>query len=413
MAPENGAKGIVKGESGFPPREARCAASVDSTRTENRLIEVVSNGVGVVENEYDYMSRRSMKTTAKGSQIFIYDQWNLLAETTANSTNYYVWGLDLSQSMQGAGGVGGLLATVIDGEPYFPAYDANGNITQYTDTNGTVVAHYEYDPFGNVSARCGGIAADFAYRFSSKYTDQEAGLVMYPARPYSSTLGRFLSRDPIKEKGSRLVRGRSLSRRYRADRNLYAFVGNSPISFVDPLGEAYGNPVPPVARPPGVGCCGRHLYSTQTQCCNTAAPRVYEMVNGRCCGNGSFLFDELPAMCAILGPSCLTAGVGLRNEANDEWDDFRQNHPGADDNLFHHCYWSCRLTQEAGADKAQAVGDQHEACNGARGEAADSAADQAANAIGRQHGRQAILPATEENQRAHCRDACAASAGVP
>ncbi|MBM4149762.1 MAG: RHS repeat-associated core domain-containing protein, partial [Lentisphaerae bacterium] len=53
------------------------------------------------------------------------------------------------------------------------------------------------------------------------------GLVMYPRRPYSPTLGRFLTRDPIEESGGE---------------NLYAFVGNDPADWIDPLGlAAYGN----------------------------------------------------------------------------------------------------------------------------------------------------------------------------
>ena len=149
------------------------------------------------------MSRRVAKATAMGTNKFVYDGWLPVREQSASggnaTSNYYVWGLDLSQSMQGAGGIGGLLATVIDGEPYFPAYDANGNITQYTDTNGTVVTHYEYDPFGNISAQSGAMAADFSYRFSTKYTDDETGLVYYGFRYYSPMLGRWMSRDPLAE----------------------------------------------------------------------------------------------------------------------------------------------------------------------------------------------------------------------
>ncbi len=252
VAPENGAKGIVKGESGFPPREARCAVSVDSTRTENRLIEVVSNGVVVAQNQYDFMSRRVAKVTAMGTNKFVYDGWLPVrgqASSGGNAiSNYYVWGLDLSGSLQGAGGVGGLLATVLDGEPHFSAFDANGNVTEYTDTNGTVVAHYGYDPFGNVSARFGGIAADFAYRFSTKYTDDETGLVYYGYRYYSPRQGRWLNRDKIGEKGGI---------------NLYHFILNDPLNGIDslglrrdgdPLGPGNDPPVDPVLPPPAPGC---------------------------------------------------------------------------------------------------------------------------------------------------------------
>ena len=41
---------------------------------------------------------------------FIYDGWNLVSETISNRqstiTNSYCWGLDLSGSLQGAGGIG-------------------------------------------------------------------------------------------------------------------------------------------------------------------------------------------------------------------------------------------------------------------------------------------------------------------
>ncbi|NCC61476.1 MAG: RHS repeat protein [Verrucomicrobiae bacterium] len=171
---------------------------------ENRLIEFASNSVTVVENQYDYMSRRIMKTTATETNSYLYDSWNMIREIkTPNNqssiTNNFVWGVDLSGTLQGAGGVGGLLMTVLDGDPYFPAQDASGNITGYTDTNGTIVAQYEYDPFGNVSAQSGALADDFVYRFSTKFTDDETGLVYYGYRFYKHDLGRWLSRDPLGE----------------------------------------------------------------------------------------------------------------------------------------------------------------------------------------------------------------------
>jgi RHS repeat-associated protein len=49
----------------------------------------------------------------------------------------------------------------------------------------------------------------------------EAGLYYYKARMYQPGLGRFLQPDPIG---------------YGGGANLYAYVGNDPINFVDPLG---------------------------------------------------------------------------------------------------------------------------------------------------------------------------------
>jgi RHS repeat-associated protein len=58
-------------------------------------------------------------------------------------------------------------------------------------------------------------------RFSSKYTDAATGLVYYGYRSYSPQLGRWISRDPIEERGGT---------------NLYGMVGNDAVNAVDVLG---------------------------------------------------------------------------------------------------------------------------------------------------------------------------------
>jgi RHS repeat-associated protein len=108
-----------------------------------------------------------------------------------------------------------------NGQTYYPVADANGNITDYVDTNGTLVAHREFDAYGNTLAATGPMINDFNFWFSSKYLEHETGLYYYGARYYSPELGRWPSRDPIEEAGGA---------------NLYLFVGNSPINAADPLG---------------------------------------------------------------------------------------------------------------------------------------------------------------------------------
>jgi len=116
----------------------------------------------------------------------------------------YVWGLDLSERMDGAGGVVGLLWVTLHtasgpaAGTHFAAYDGNGNVVALSAaTDGSPTARYEYGPFGE-SIRLSGPAAPLnPFRFSTKRTDNTTDLVLYEYRAYSPIIGRWLSRDPV------------------------------------------------------------------------------------------------------------------------------------------------------------------------------------------------------------------------
>ncbi len=107
-----------------------------------------------------------------------------------------------SGTLQGAGGIGGLLARTDMGrltvnDPLASAYyhaDGNGNITalitDLMDTNQVLVAKYLYDSYGNLLAESGPLAGGNKYRFSSKEWDSPAGLYYYLYRFYDPNLQR-------------------------------------------------------------------------------------------------------------------------------------------------------------------------------------------------------------------------------
>ena len=66
-----------------------------------------------------------------------------------------------SGTIEGVGGVGGLLYLTVDGAIYIPCYDNNGNVTRYLDANGNTFAQYAYDAFGNLISKSGPLAAPF------------------------------------------------------------------------------------------------------------------------------------------------------------------------------------------------------------------------------------------------------------
>jgi RHS repeat-associated protein len=208
---------------------------------ESRLIEVKNaSNVSLVKYTYDALSRRisrSVGVSPTSSTLYLYDGFNCIAEwsadlQSASLTITRTWGIDLSATLQGAGGVGGLVAEKQGANTFYPTYDGNGNISEYLEADGDVAAHYEYDPFGNIvkeSYASGFNASSFTYQFSTKPLDATTGLYYYLYRWYDPVTGRWMSRDPIAERGGV---------------NLYGFVGNDAIRRVDLLGLA----------PPGKGC---------------------------------------------------------------------------------------------------------------------------------------------------------------
>jgi RHS repeat-associated protein len=170
---------------------------------------------------------------------FLYDGWNLISELDAANTilRNFVWGLDLSRTPQGAGGVGGLLAIREGTESHLPAFDGNGNVMALVKASDqSISARYEYGPFGEtLVVEENGVSNPF--RFSTKYLDGETGLYYYGWRYYNPVTGRWPSRDPIEERGGI---------------NLYGMVANDPVNRWDVLGLKEGS---------GTECCDEKTIS--------------------------------------------------------------------------------------------------------------------------------------------------------
>jgi RHS repeat-associated protein len=230
----------------------------------NRLIAAEKLAVQRIEYIYDGQGRRISKDvydwdtasySLASSYLYLYDGWNLISEFEVQGSTFsvqssYTWGLDLSGTLQGAGGVGGLLAVIQNeegvGTPYLAAYDFNGNIIGYVDpASETLVAEYEYDPFGRTVDSAGSKKDSFHFRFSTKYLDAETDLYYYGFRYYDAETGRWLNRDPLTTLvPSKAFASHVLPSFYNGygellpeGANVYAFVGNRPTYMVDPNGE--------------------------------------------------------------------------------------------------------------------------------------------------------------------------------
>ncbi len=215
---------------------------------ENRLVQMRATitdptvGQCALAFTYDRQGRRVSKVVtalhppsriaqAISSSLFLYDGWNLMAELGVGNVplRSYVWGTDLSGSLQGAGGVGGLV-TVADfsGTSSTPNYyvcnDGNGNIVSLINSaDGSVSAQYQHGPFGEPVETVGiQVLQKFPLRFSSKYCDSESGLSYFGDRYYNHYTGTWLDKDPIEEHGGL---------------NLYDYSQNAPIDHFDAHGD--------------------------------------------------------------------------------------------------------------------------------------------------------------------------------
>ena len=198
---------------------------------ENRLVRAAeaihptNRAARVVEYAYDHRGRMVWKTIGGTNAppdtalAYLWDDYNIVRERKNAEDTYNIWGLDLDGSMQGCGGVGGLLAVVKGGEVYTPTYDANGNISEYLDSDGTIAAHQEYDPFGNAVVSSG--AAAFTHWFSTKPWCGVTGVYEYQFRKYRPEVGRWMSRDPM---NSQFVQSE------------VSFASNVPLSICDRFG---------------------------------------------------------------------------------------------------------------------------------------------------------------------------------
>jgi RHS repeat-associated protein len=196
---------------------------------------------------------------------YVYDGNLVIQERNGNNLPQvtYTRGNDLTGTLQGAGGIGGLLARTDNalfvaygssGHAYYHC-DGNGNVTCLINSNQTIVARYLYDPYGNVLSQSGPLVDANLYRFSSKEFHTASRLIYYLYRFYDPNLQRWPNRDPLGELGFFQIHPEltvfqlenqilALSKKARdmhlfspaelaQGPNLFVFVGNQPTLIYD------------------------------------------------------------------------------------------------------------------------------------------------------------------------------------
>jgi RHS repeat-associated protein len=107
--------------------------------------------------------------------------------------------------------------------------DHLGSASVVTNATGTTPfdEDLDYYPFGGIVATSSDVVPQH-YKFTGKERDAESGLDNFGARYNASSMGRFMTPDPLWVKLDRLIDPQRL--------NLYAYGRNNPLRFTDPTG---------------------------------------------------------------------------------------------------------------------------------------------------------------------------------
>lgn len=198
----------------------------------NRLVKLQNGPTVVSQAAYDGLGRRVIFAADDDRHSYFSAAWQLLEDrlgaspTTAPAERQYVWGLqyinDLALRDRSPTNNGTL------SERLYVLQDAGWNVTAVVNSSGVVQERYRFTAYGEPTfldsgfSPTAGSSFDWNILFCGYVYDSTAGLYLVRNRYFVSNLGRFITRDPI---------GYS-----SGDENLFAYVSDSPVNYVDPYG---------------------------------------------------------------------------------------------------------------------------------------------------------------------------------
>ena len=127
------------------------------------------------------------------------------------------------------------------GITYYLAYDQVGTLRLVTDSSGAIIKRIDYDSFGNIIIDTNPTFT-IPFGFAGGLHDRDTGLVRFGYRDYLPGIGKWTAKDPIDFAAG--------------DSNLYGYVLNDPVNFVDPLGLLSWGDVGGVTIAAGFGMLG-------------------------------------------------------------------------------------------------------------------------------------------------------------
>ena len=188
---------------------------------------------------FTWANGRSLATASDGtnSLSFAYDAGGLRTSKTVNGTTYryyyaggklmrMTWGTNTIDFFYDANGTP--YAMKYNGTVYYYITNLQGDVMRIVDANGTVMASYDYDPYGKVLSATGTLANINPLHYRGYVCDQETGFYYLQSRYYDPEIGRFINADTFYSTGQGIV-----------GCNMFAYCGNNGVTNLDVTGSRY------------------------------------------------------------------------------------------------------------------------------------------------------------------------------
>jgi len=196
-----------------------------------RRLMSLSNSTDSVSYTYNADGQRITKTVNGVTTTYYYDdRGTLVLSSCSDGTKLYFY----------TNADGSIDSFEYNGNHYYYVRNAQNDVIGIVDANGSFVARYTYDAWGNITAITDGAGNDVSanathianinpLRYRSYFYDAETGFYYVYSRYYDSEIGRFINADTtyfITATPGALT-----------DKNLFAYCDNNPVVRVDLGGQ--------------------------------------------------------------------------------------------------------------------------------------------------------------------------------
>ena len=167
---------------------------------------------------YNDAGLRTEKTVNGSTRRYIWNSSQLMADVGANDAFYFHYS-------SGGELIGYTYKTAEAETECILVKNQQGDVERVISADGTVLAAYTYDAWGNVLTSEGSLAASNPIRYRGYYFDTETSLYYLQSRYYDSAVGRFINADDYVSTGQGIC-----------GCNMFAYCLNNPVNYIDKNG---------------------------------------------------------------------------------------------------------------------------------------------------------------------------------